>query len=269
MSVEGSEYVVDEANVELLANWLDACLWSREDATLLFLDIDPDSVKDERFSTFSGHGEVKYYYYDDDDPYSIMEYGLDEDDKPSYLDGDQWTLWCKTKRSCKKIAKSINLYDSAEPHEWIELAHKREIHIPWLDWAIAKGLYGQKTEPDAVAAPVADESVSEQIPWDLLAIPEKLIDAFGVFTGMNKAWFNNAKDSKLKAALHTAGKGGRGGRAPLYYVFPIMLWLVDPKRRKNKNKRMDEATGWRVLKNKFPDVYAVYKDQEPDAIDRG
>ena len=67
---------------------------------------------------------------------------------------------------------------------------------------------------------------ADPVPWHLLATPTELIEVFGTLTGMEKAWFNNAKDApKLKAAIHTAGVGGRKGRKPLYCVFPVMQWL--------------------------------------------
>ena len=100
-------------------------------------------------------------------------------------------------------------------------------------------------------------------PWHLLATPSELINAFGVITGMDKSWFNNVKDTpNLKAAIHTAGIGGRKGREPLYFVFPVMQWLISEKRR--KGKPMNESTGWRLLKNQFPKVYAEYQGYEPD-----
>ena len=112
------------------------------------------------------------------------------------------------------------------------------------------------TQPQATPEPAPT-------PWHLLATPAELIVAFESLTGMNKAWFNNAKDApKLKAALYSAGQGGRNGREPLYFVFPIMQWLIDPKRRKGTT--MKEATGWRVLRNKFPKVYEDYQGVAPD-----
>jgi hypothetical protein len=115
-----------------------------------------------------------------------------------------------------------------------------------------------KGKPQAV--PVGEAGLT---PWHLLATPTDLIDAFGKFTGMDKAWFNNVKDTPgLKAALHTAGQGGRNGREPLYYVMPVMQWLADPKRR--KGRPMGEAAGWRVLGHKFPKVHEEYLGQKPD-----
>lgn len=263
MSMEASEYAVDEANEKRLRSWLTAGKWSWEQATLLCLEIDPDRQSGECFSTFSGHGEVQYEYFDDDRK-TRVPCGVDEEGEPEYLTAEQDALLHKTKGLCGQIGRSLNLHDLAEPHEWIELAGEKGIAIPWLDWAIERGLYVQKQESGAVSsAPVVGGSESSPTPWRLLATPEDLITAFGSFTGMSKVWFNNAKDTpKLKAALHTAGKGGRKGREPFYYVFPIMQWLIDVKRR--KGRPMEVATGWRVLKNKFPDVYQVYQDQEPE-----
>jgi len=129
-------------------------------------------------------------------------------------------------------------------------------------WLSAEG-QPEWTAPTAQAAP---EPKACATPWHLLATPAELIAAFGTFTGMTKAWFNAAKDTpELSKARHTAGQGGRNGREPLYFVLPVMQWLIDPKRRKGKDKpTMREATGWRVLRTKFPKVYEEYQDQEPN-----
>lgn len=261
MSMEASEYAVDEANAKKLIFWLTAGKWSWEQATLLFQEIDPDRQYGECFSTFSGHGEVQYEYFDEECK-TRVPCGVDEENDPVYLTAEQDDLLHKTRQLCREIGMKLNLYDSAEPHEWIELAYKKGVAIPWLNWAIERGLYIEKLEAGVFFhVPVVEES---EAPWDLLATPTHLISVFGTLTGMSKVWFNNAKDTpRLKAALHTPGKSGRNGREPIYQVFPIMLWLIDAKRRKGKS--MEVATGWRVLKNNFPAVYRNYQDQDPDA----
>lgn len=261
MSMEASKYAVDEANAKQLTFWLTAGKWSLEQATLLFQEIDPDRQFGECFSTFSGHGEVQYEYFDDERKTSVP-CGVDEEGEPTYLTAEQDDLLHKTKQLCRQIGMKLNLYDSAEPHEWIELACKKGVAIPWLNWAIEMGLYVEKIEAGVFFhVPVVREPVLQ---WDLLATPTQLISVFGTLTGMSKMWFNNAKDTpKLKAALHTPGKSGRNGREPLYHVFLIMQWLINPKRRKGKS--MEVATGWRMLKNQFPAVYRKYQDQDPDA----
>lgn len=80
---------------------------------------------------------------------------------------------------------------------------------------------------------------------------------------MNKAWFNALKDKpQLQAAKHTTGVSGRGGTEPLFNVFPVMQWLIDPKRK--AGKRILVSVGWRMLKNHFPKVYEQYEDHAPD-----
>jgi hypothetical protein len=261
MSMEPSGYVVDEANEKRLKSWLNAGQWTREEATYLFLDINPRSVTSECFSTFGGRGQVQYDYYDAER--KVKEPCSYDDGEPVYLTAEQDALFHKTMSRRVEIDLQLNILEAGEPREWIELARKKGITVPWLDSAINSGLHGQKTEPDAVAAPVADESVSEQIPWDLLATPAQLIAVFGLFTGMNKAWFNALKyKPKLKAARYKAGVGGRGGTKPLFYGFPVMQWLIDPKNK--VDSEMTELTGWRMLKAHFPEVYKHYEDRAPD-----
>ncbi len=137
-------YDIDERNAELLKSWLDAGKWSREQATLLFLDIDPDRVNGECFAKFSGHGSIQYDYCDDDDPRSRIPTGVDGDGEPVYLTTEQETLLHKTKRMCKKIERKINQHEEAKPREWIDLALEKDIHIPWLDWAKNNNIYTSK-----------------------------------------------------------------------------------------------------------------------------
>ena len=153
MSLEEGEYVVDEFNGKLLSDWLDTGKWSREQATLLFLDIDPDRAHGECFSTFSGQGEIRYEYYVDEDPRTIVQYGADEDDEPYYLSPAQEALLQTTKKLIRQIERKISFYDSAEPHEWIELGCKKEIPIPWLNWAIRTERYIQKHDREARPSP--------------------------------------------------------------------------------------------------------------------
>jgi hypothetical protein len=162
----------------------------------------------------------------------------------------------------------LNTLESAEPQDWIDLACKKDIPIPWLDWAVARRLC-IRSETDAILnAPVVEVSEGDQIPWDLLATPERLIAVFGSFTGMNKAWFKKVQDKpQLLAARYKAGVSGRGGTEPYFYVFPVMMWLIDPKRK--AGTKMSVAAGWRRLKAEFPEIYRQYEDLAPDPIDRG
>lgn len=264
MNMEASEYVVDEANAERLTTWLNAGQWTREEATRLFLEINPRSVTFECFSTFSGRGEVQYEYYDYDrkerEPCTY-----DEDGLPVYLTTEQDALFHKTMERRFEIDLQLNSLETGEPHEWIELGRNKRITIPWLNWAIKRGLYSQKQDPGAIlSTPVVGGSESEPIPWHLLATPEELIAAFGVFTGMNKAWFNKVQDKpQLLAARYKVGVSGRGGTEPLFYVFPVMQWLIDPKRK--IGTKITELTGWRMLKAHFPKVHEQFQHLAHDS----
>lgn len=164
MKMEASEYAVDEANAERLTTWLNAGQWTRKEATLLFLEIDPDRESGECFSTFSGKGEVQYEYFDDDRK-TRVQCGVDEDNEPVYLTAEQDALLHKAKGLYRRTDRMINRLDLAEPHEWIELGCEKRIVIPWLDWAIKRGLYSQKQDPGAISiAPVVGGSEREPRP---------------------------------------------------------------------------------------------------------
>lgn len=159
-------------------------------------------------------------------------------------------------QACITGASSLDGKAMYSPQVIRTLAQLRVL-VPHLDKFLPL-LVSLDTQPQATLVTEADPT-----PWHLLATPAKLIAAFGPLTGMNKSWFNNAKDTpRLLAARHTAGKGGRKGREPMYCVFPVVQWLIDAKRR--KGRPMEDATGWRVLKNQFPKVYEEYQTFEPD-----
>jgi hypothetical protein len=113
-------------------------------------------------------------------------------------------------------------------------------------------------------APVASSASDTPEPeWHLMATAEQLCAAFGTFTGMNKDWFANPKDKPaLKAARFQPGQGGRNKREPLFYVYPVLQWMLN-KRRKT-GRQMQEATGWRMLKQHFPKVYEANELSAPD-----
>ena len=140
MSLIASGYEVDEDNAKQLESWLTAGKWSIEEATLLFLEINPDTAFGECFATFSGSGSIQYEYFDDDDPGSRILTGRNCDGEEVYLTSEQETMLHKKRRMCKEIKRKMNLHESAEPREWIDLALKKGITIPWFDWAIKRGL---------------------------------------------------------------------------------------------------------------------------------
>lgn len=263
MSTEASKYAVHGANENRLKAWLKAGQWTREEAVLLLLGIDPASVTAECFMTFNGEDEIQYEFLSHS-PKERAAIDYDENGEPLYLSYGHEALFDRTMAKGFGLDLQLNSVDKAEPIKWIELAREEGIAIPWLDWAIEKGLYIQKVEPDAEStAPVVGGSEDALIQWQLMATAEKLIAAFGSFSGMNKAWFNALKyKPQLKAARYKAGVGGRGGTKPLFYVFPVMEWLADPKNK--VGSKMKVSTGWHLLKAHFPKVYEQYEDRAPD-----
>lgn len=108
------------------------------------------------------------------------------------------------------------------------------------------------------------EAISKPSPidFDQLATRRQLIRAYGTFTGMDMSWFKSLKDTpKLLKARKAGGKGGRNHAEPLFCPFEVMLWLIDGKRR--KGLAMQPNTGWRMLKQHFPDVYEVHQVGSP------
>ena len=145
------------------------------------------------------------------------------------------------------------------------------VHLDWLnEWGESRKpqlVFSTVSAPEpqaATPAPVAGSAGGEPpTAWHLMASPHELCAAFGTFTGMNKDWFTNLNDKPaLKAARFRPGQGGRNKVEPLFYVYPVLQWLID-KRRKT-GKPMQEATGWRMLKQHFPMVYEAYELSAPD-----
>jgi len=99
--------------------------------------------------------------------------------------------------------------------------------------------------------------------FSMLATREQLIDAFGKFTGMDLSWFRALSDlPKLLAARKVSGQGGRGHIAEPYFCpYEVMLWLVDPKRKKGRKLSVDKA--WSILEEKFSLVYSQFSIGDP------
>ena len=106
---------------------------------------------------------------------------------------------------------------------------------------------------------------TQKLDYKLLATPEKLINAFGAFTGMDKKWFRNLKDKPaLFAARKCLGRGGKEGYRiePLFCPLEVMQWLTDPKRKTGRHGATPDKC-WRLLKSHFPDVYNANSVQSP------
>jgi hypothetical protein len=108
----------------------------------------------------------------------------------------------------------------------------------------------------------AGEKVSFK--YAMHATRDQLIEAFGAFTGMNKNWFKNLKDTPaLLKARKSAGQGGRGHiMEPFFCPFEVMQWLISGNRKKNA-RPLSEEKGWELLERYFPNVYAAYGSADP------
>ncbi|WP_231693121.1 hypothetical protein [Ottowia caeni] len=109
--------------------------------------------------------------------------------------------------------------------------------------------------------PQAEELAPSRPDTAMLATPDRLIEAFGSMSGMNRAWFRSMKDRPaLQEAVIIPGKKGRNGYPAMLDVFRVMQYLIGPKRN---GKKMREDTGWRLLEGHFPKVYATYEACDP------
>ena len=133
--------------------------------------------------------------------------------------------------------------------------------------ALADAFCPANNEQSQDEAPAQSTRAPERTNYALLATRQQLIAAFGSFTGMALAWFDNLKDSPaLLAARKVSGQGGRGRTAEPYFCpFEVMQWLIDPKRR--KGRPLTPATGWRLLEEHFPKVHATHSVGDPRDMD--
>jgi hypothetical protein len=123
---------------------------------------------------------------------------------------------------------------------------------------------GAASRTQTFAPTEASPAPPDQLNFELVETRQALIDAFGSFTGMKMSWFSNLKDSpKLKAARKFTGRGGRLSAEPLFCPFEVMQWLVDLRRK--KGRPLQNETGWRMLKQHFPKVYALNAIGDPNA----
>jgi hypothetical protein len=118
--------------------------------------------------------------------------------------------------------------------------------------------------PDELASPSEPAPAkTDELDVLQLATPEQLIDAFGHFTGMKKAWFNKLADTPaLKRARRKPGKSGRGGYPALFDTYAVMCWLIDGQRRKGHKLTAEKA--WELLERHFPNVHARNSAADPN-----
>jgi hypothetical protein len=126
-----------------------------------------------------------------------------------------------------------------------------------------------RTEGTAMPAPapmVPEQAAGDDIDFAVLASPEKLIAAFGRFTGMDASWFDKWVDYPvLKNAIKVRGTSGRGRTTqPLFCPFLVMQGLMK-KPRKGSNRIAFQSTEkpWELLKRHFVNVYATHQGVSP------
>lgn len=142
-----------------------------------------------------------------------------------------------------------------------EMVSREEIHR-WIQATGEKSVY-QFLPIDSDQRAL---STREREDFSKLATREQLITAFGNFTGMDLDWFNNIKDTPaLSKARKVRGQGGKGHIAePLFCPYEVMLWLIDPKRRKGRERQpLGVEKAWQLLEDHFPMVYAVHSIGDP------
>jgi hypothetical protein len=150
---------------------------------------------------------------------------------------------------------------------------------PLGEWLAAARKAGLVVHP--IVAQIVDDTAVGTAPWSagkvqrmtpststnpdysMLASPEQLIKAFGAFTGMNGAWFKTLGDTPyLEKARKVRGKSGRNGFPAMFCPLEVMLWLVNPNRKKGR-KGLSEIRGWELLEQHFPKVHAANSAADP------
>lgn len=140
------------------------------------------------------------------------------------------------------------------------------------EWLATDGVGYRLSELPTQVLGAQDDAglVGERVDYGSLATREALVRVFGTHTRMNLDWFNNLSDSPgLKKACKVRGKGGKPGSQvePMFCPYEVMLWLTDPKTKKQGLVRMSEQTGWRLLKQSFKAAYIKVGHGDPNQSD--
>ena len=132
-----------------------------------------------------------------------------------------------------------------------------------LTLEVAPAATAAEPAPAVELAPEADEAPPLE-DHSTLATRAQLITAFGAFTGMSMEWFDNLTDKPaLLRARKVRGVGARGKtREPLFCPWEVMLWLIDPERKKG---RPFHSIGkpWELLEGRFPAAYVKHSMGDP------
>jgi hypothetical protein len=173
-----------------------------------------------------------------------------------------------TRADMRRLHKEFQGRPPAPMAEWLAVARKAGLVVHPVVAQIVddpSAVVIRKPDHDLMRTPSGQ---SAAVDYSLLACPEQLIQAFGTFTGMNAEWFEKARDSRLEKARRVPGRGGRHSIPAMYCPMEVMLWLIDPKRKK-KSKPLSEETGWRLLEQHFPKVFAAHASADPRVDSQG
>ena len=133
----------------------------------------------------------------------------------------------------------------------------------WLNLRgiVSKYAFVQKNTASTLSPSNPLKSI-EEIDTTVLAAPFELLAVFEK-RGLDKQWFNDLKNHTwLKVARKIRGRGGKNPIFPLYCPYEVMVGLrTESRAAKN---RYTEKTGWRLLKDNFPQAYSRFEHLEPD-----
>lgn len=141
---------------------------------------------------------------------------------------------------------------------WLEVAESRKLKFhkwiePYASMMTIKVGDVKSAQLDKTKLSTSDDAID----FNMIATRQQLIDAFGVFTGMDDSWFTHLKDTpRLKDARKVAGSGGKDSTEPLFCPYEVMMWLADPKQKKGRKLGTDK--GWQLLEHHFQKVYNQY-----------
>lgn len=107
------------------------------------------------------------------------------------------------------------------------------------------------------AAQVTSEPV--ELDYKMMATRDQLLDAFGTW-GLKPNWFKDLHGHQwLLDARRIKGQGQRSHTIePMFCPYAVMMGMIGQIR-----KPIQTVTGWRILENKFPCVYAAYEAHDP------
>lgn len=110
-----------------------------------------------------------------------------------------------------------------------------------------------------------DSPVQQPIDIKLLANPEELLKAFGVW-GLKKTWFNClGNHAWLLEARRRIGVGGNNFKPPLFCPLRVLIGLAtQTKPRRGDRPRVSFEKGWKHLKINFPLVCQENAHLAPD-----